>query len=722
MKQVVQHLRDGATRVVDVPVPRPTPGTVLVRTAVSVLSAGTERMVVDFAGRSLVGKARARPDLVRQTLDKVRKEGLLPAIDAVRSRLDEPMALGYASAGTIVEVGDGVDAFRPGDRVACAGGGHAVHGEFAVVPVNLLARLPENVSFESGTFATLGAIALHALRLGRLQLGERVAVIGLGLLGLLTAGLARAAGAVVLGIDLDEGRVRLARALGAMAHTRAEAEAAAEAASGGLGFDLVVICADGPSNDPVTLAAALARDRARVVAVGAVGLDLPRKAYYEKELEFIVSRSYGPGRYDPSYEEDGRDYPLGYVRWTEGRNLQAVVDLMGQGRLDVGPLISHRFPIERAEDAYARLRRGGPEVLGVLLTYPADVTLPTATDRFIALPSKPLSNQAVRLGVLGAGNFATVVALPALRRLSGVEFVGVAAASGLSASHAGSRFGFRYATTDEAKILSDPEVNTLAIFTRHHLHARQTIAGLRAGKHVFCEKPLALTTDELGDVAGALEGASSLLTVGFNRRFAPLAIRLQEFVKGVGAPLAMVYRVNAGPLPADHWLRDPEQGGGRLVGEVGHFIDLMTFLAGSPPVRVEARGMEAASPALEDSLLVTVRFADGSLGSIAYLATGDRSFEKERLEVFGGGRVAVLEDFRRLETWEGGRSRKWTSPMRQDKGHGAMWAAFVEAIRRGGPPPIPYADLIAVSQATIDAGLALRSGETVEVAAPRARE
>ena len=717
MKQVVQHLRNGATRVVDVPVPRPTPGTVLVRTAVSVLSAGTERMVVDFAGRSLVGKARARPDLVRQTLDKVRKEGVLPAIEAVRARLDEPLALGYASAGTIVEVGDGVDSLRPGDRVACAGGGYAVHGEYAVIPKNLVARLPENVDFESAAFATLGAIALHALRLGRLQIGERVAVVGLGLLGLLTAALARAAGATVLGVDLDRGRVRLARALGAAAHTRPEAEAAARAASGGVGFDLIVICADGPSNDPVTLAAALARDRARVVAVGAVGLDLPRKAYYEKELEFIVSRSYGPGRYDPSYEEDGRDYPAGYVRWTEGRNLQSVVDLIGEGRLDVHPLISHRFPIERAVEAYALLAGGGPEVLGVLLTYPLGAQ-PTPRDRLLTLRPASASNEPVRLGAIGAGSFATAVAFPALRRLRGVEFVGVATASGLSAAHAGSRFGFRYATTDESKILGDPEVNTLAVFTRHHLHARLTAAGLRAGKHVFCEKPLALTKAELDDVAEALADARGMLTVGFNRRFAPLALRLKGFMEAAGAPLAMLYRINAGPLPADHWLRDLDQGGGRLIGEVCHFIDLMTFLAGSPPVRVEARGLQPGSADLEDSLLITVGFAGGGLGSIAYLANGDRSFEKERLEVFGAGRVAVLDDFRRLETSDSGRRRRWTSPWRQDKGHRALWQAFVDAIRLGGPPPIPYSDVMAVSKATIAASLALQSGEAVDLAAP----
>jgi predicted dehydrogenase/threonine dehydrogenase-like Zn-dependent dehydrogenase len=690
---------------------------VLVRTAVSVLSAGTERMLVDFAGRSLVGKARARPDLVRQTLDKARREGIVPAIEAVRSRLDEPMALGYASAGTVVEVGGGVQGIRAGDRVACAGGGHAIHGEYAVVPVHLIARLPDEVDFESGVFATLGAIALHALRLGRLQVGERVAVIGLGLLGLLTVGLARAAGASVLGIDLEESRVRLARRLGATARLRTEAEAEAQAISDGMGCDLVVICADSPSDDPVTLAAAVARDRARVVAVGAVGLDLPRKAYYEKELEFIVSRSYGPGRYDPDYEEAGHDYPPGYVRWTEGRNLQAVVELMGQGRLDVHPLISHRFPVEHADEAYARLVDGGPETLGVLLTYPSKEAMPGSSERVVRFRAERRTDDPVRLGVLGAGNFARAVALPALRRLRGVDLVGVAAASGLSASQAGSRFGFQYATTDEARLLDDPQVNTLAVLTRHHLHARQTAAGLRAGKHVFCEKPLALTSGELEDVAAALAHAPGRLTVGFNRRFSPFALKMKEFLQGTSAPLTMVYRVNAGSLPPDHWLRDPAQGGGRLLGEVGHFIDLMTYLAGAP-VRVEARGLQPGAIEQQDTFLLTLAFSGGALGSVAYVAGGDRSFSKERLEVFAGGRVAVLDDFRRLETTEGGRRRRWSSPWRQDKGHLALWQAFVDAIRSGGPPPIPYADLMAVSQATIAADQALRSGTAVEIAAP----
>ncbi|HET7011541.1 MAG TPA: bi-domain-containing oxidoreductase [Anaerolineales bacterium] len=713
----MQHLRSGATRVVDVPDPQATPGCVLVRTAASILSAGTERMLVDFSARSLLGKARARPDLVRQTIDKARREGVLAAMEAVRDRLDQPVPLGYSSSGIVVALGEGVSGFRAGDRVACAGGGHAIHGEYAVVPKNLVALLPDTVDFESGAFATLGAIALHGLRLGRMQVGDRVAVIGLGLLGLLAVGVARAAGAQVFGVDVQESRVALARNMGATASLRAGAEAAAQAISGGSGFDLILICADGPSNDPVHLAAALARDRARVVAVGAVGLDLPRNLYYEKELEFIVSRSYGPGRYDASYEEKGHDYPPGYVRWTEGRNLQAVVDLMGAGRLDVRPLISHRFPVSQAEKAYTLLAEAGEGTLGILLTY--DAASPPAgaleTTRVLAEPS--VSAQAVRLGVLGAGNFAGRVVLPIVRSMRGVELVGIAAAGGLSATRAGTRFGFDYATTDAARLIGDSRVNTVAILTRHHLHARQTAAALRAGKHVLCEKPLALAGAELEDVAEALQGASGLLTVGFNRRFAPLGRRLREILRSVPAPLAMIYRVNAGALPRDHWLRDPAEGGGRLVGEACHFIDFMTFLSGERPVRVFARSLAPETADEEDSFVITVEFSGGSVGTVAYLANGDRSYAKERLEVFSGGSLAILDDFRRLEFSRDGRRRTWSSWLRSDKGHRGLWRAFVEAIERGGPPPIPYGDLFAVSQATLTAADSLRSGEPAAVAA-----
>jgi len=715
MKQAIQDLRGGGTRLVDVPIPATGRGQVLIRTAFSLLSSGTERMVADFAGKSLAGKARARPDLVRQTLDKARREGVLAAFDTVRSRLSEPMALGYASSGTVVEVGAEVDDLNPGDRVACAGGGYAVHAQYAAVPRLLVARLPEMVDFESGAFATLGAIALHGFRLAEVQVGEYVGVIGLGLVGLLATAIARAAGAQVFGVDLNRERVLLAKRMGGRGFSRDDAAAAILAATEGAGVDAVLICADTPSNDPVDLAAEIARDRARVVAVGAVGLELPRRAYYEKELSFVVSRSYGPGRYDPAYEEGGQDYPAGYVRWTEGRNLQAFVDLMGRGQIDVTPLITQRIPLERAGEAYDLITgEAGVPALAVLLDHRGgdDQAQDEGPDRVLTMERSPRAPAPVRIGVLGAGRFAQGVVLPVLKRHRDVACIGIASARGLSAAEAGRRFGFDYATTDDDRLLQDPQINTLAVLTRHHLHAMQTAAALRAGKNVWCEKPLALKADELDAVAEALARASGILTVGFNRRFATLTRPLREFLGVDPGALTMVYRVNAGPLPPNHWSLDPAQGGGRILGEVCHFIDYLTCLAGALPRRVTARGSGG------EDVVVTLEFHGGSLGTVVYAAHGDRSFAKERVEVFGAGKVAVLDDFRSLELVAGGRRRTRRLWLRSDKGHAAQWDAFLGAVASGGPGPIPYPQLFAVADATLAAVDSLRRGTPIELERP----
>ncbi len=717
MKQLLQNLRDGKTSVVDVPRPIPGPGTVLVRTQASLVSAGTERTLVSFAEKSLVGKARSRPDLVRQVLDKARREGVVGTLQAAFNRLDQPMPLGYSSAGIVVAVGAGMQEYKVGDRVACAGGNHAVHAEYEVVPKNLLATLPDHVDFESAAFTTLGAIALHGLRLGRPQLGERVAVIGLGLLGMIAVQLAQAAGCSVFGVDLAPQRVEMARRFGAAAVTREQAESAGAAASQGQGFDLVLVCADARSNDPIQLAGALARDRGRVVAVGAVGLNIPRKVYYEKEITFLVSRSYGPGRYDLGYEEKGQDYPLGFVRWTEGRNLQAVVDLLAAGKLDVRPLISHRFPIERAPEAYELITgKKGEAFLGVLLTYPpADAAAPLASTRVSNPAVKPV-NGALGVVVLGAGNYATAVFLPAVQAAGGARRVGIASASGLTAQHAAQRFGFGYASASEQEVLEDPQANIVALLTRHNQHARQVLAALALGKHVFCEKPLAIHTEEVDAIEAALVAGERLplLMVGFNRRFAPLAVRLKDFLQNCNEPLYAHYRVNAGYIPLNHWVHDPEIGGGRIVGEGCHFIDFLSFLAGGPPVDVRAAGLPDGGRYRQDNVEMTFRYADGSLGTVTYLANGDKSVPKERVEVFCGGSVAVLDDFRSLETVRGG-SRKRHAGMQQDKGHKAGWQAFLAACQSGGPAPIPYEDLLGVTRASFAALRALESGtcETV---------
>jgi predicted dehydrogenase/threonine dehydrogenase-like Zn-dependent dehydrogenase len=722
MKQLLQNMRNGESSVVELPIPTPQSGEVLVQTAVSLVSAGTERNLVSFAEKSLVGKARSRPDLVRQLVDKARREGLLTTLDAAFNKLDQPLALGYSSAGTIVALGPDVQAFRVGQRVACAGGGYAVHAEFACVPVNLLAALPDTVDFESAAFTTLGAIALHGFRLAQVQIGSRVAVIGLGLLGLLAVSIARAAGCAVLGVDLNPERVKLAITLGAEAVLREQAVPASQAFGRGRGCDAVLICADTRSDDTVELAGEIARDRARVVAIGVVGQGLPRKVYFEKELTFLNSRSYGPGRYDPLYEEAGQDYPVGYVRWTEGRNLEAFVDLLASEQVNLHPLITHRFPIEQAPQAYDLITGKVIQTfLGVLLTYSSEPVNVGALERVNVNTFTHSQVHTLNLGILGAGNFANAVLLPAIKRVEGIELVGIASASGVSAQHAAKRFGIHYAVSDETHILSDAQVNTVAILTRHHLHARQVVAALSAGKHVFCEKPLAINEQELTQVQNILmkkpqpDQAKPLLMVGFNRRFAPLAQQLKAFLDDRKEPLLAHYRVNAGYLPLTHWLHDPAQGGGRIIGEGCHFIDFLTFLVGEPPLTVRATGLPDGGRYREDNVTLTFTFADGSLGMVTYLANGDKSFAKERIELFCAGKVAVLDDYRSLETIVDGRRKQLRSRLRQDKGHQHEWEVFSQAIIQGQAPPIPYNHLIGVTRASFRAVEALRTGEVLHI-------
>ncbi|MFV1858995.1 MAG: bi-domain-containing oxidoreductase [Anaerolineales bacterium] len=706
MKQVVQDLRSDQPEVLEVPVPSPAPGTALIRTVASFVSAGTERTLIEFAGKGMLGKARARPDLVRQTLEKVRQDGLLSTLQAVRSRLDQPLPLGYSSAGVIEELGAGISDLRPGDRVACAGG-HAVHAEFAVVPERMIARLPASVDFESGAAATLGAVALHAFRLAEVQVGERVAVIGLGLLGQLALQIARAAGCEALGVDVDAVRVELAQAIGGSATDREQAVETGHTFTGGDGFDAILICAHSDDNDPLELAATMARDRATVVLVGVVGMKIPRKPYYEKELKFVVSRSYGPGRYDPTYERSGIDYPIGYVRWTEGRNIEGFLELVAAEKVQVAPLISHRFPVERAEEAYQLIAgSSGQRTLGVLLTYAEQAPV----ERRLTLSDRARKDRLVRLGALGAGNFARNVTFPVLKGLKDIELVGLATGGGVSATEAGKRYGFAYASTEAAEVIQDETINTVAVLTRHHLHAEQVVDALRAGKHVFCEKPLAIDAGGLDEVMDALKSAEGLLTVGFNRRFAPMGIQMRDFLSQAGEPLSAHYRINAGPLPSDHWAHDPAQGGGRIIGEACHFIDYLTFLIGALPEQVRAQGIPGG---LGDNVHISFRFPDGSVGTVDYLTSGDRAYPKERVEAFGGGRVAVLDDYRGLELVSGGKVKRTSS--RQDKGHRAIWQAFTAAIRQGGPAPIPLHELVGVTQATFAVVESLRTGHSVEL-------
>jgi predicted dehydrogenase len=671
-------------------------------------------MVVEFAEKSYLGKARSRPDLVKQVLDKAKREGIVPTLQAAFSRLDQPMALGYSSAGTIIGLGENMQGFKVGQRVACAGGGFAVHAEYAVVPRNLLIPLPDSVDFESAAFATLGAIAMHGFRLAQPQVGERVAVVGMGLLGLLGAQIATAAGCRVMGIDIDPQRIALATSLGLEAVTRDQAVDSSVAFTANRGFDVVLICADTPSNDPVELAGVIARDRARVVAVGAVGLNIPRKIYYEKELSFINSRSYGPGRYDASYEEEGRDYPIGFIRWTEGRNIESVVELMAGGKLIVQPLISHRFPIEQAAEAYEVITGKKKEAfLGVLLTYANAVGKLEGSKvvRFNVSTSKPAT---CKLGVLGAGLYANATLLPAIKNIKDIELVGIASSGGLHAQHSGQKFGFKYATSSDEEILNDPNINTVAILTRHDSHADLVVKALNAGKHVFVEKPLAVNREQLSVISEQLQNMPhGLLTVGFNRRFAPLAQSLSAFLSNRKEPLHAHYRVNAGYIPLNHWTHDEVLGGGRIIGEGCHFVDLITFLVGAAPVRVTAQALPNGGKYREDNVSMTFTFPDGSLGVVVYLANGDKSFPKERVEVFCGGSIAILDDFVSLTTVRDGKKKEERKA--QDKGWKAEMEALAKAIREGGSAPIPYEQLVGVTQATFAAVESIRSGNVVKI-------
>jgi predicted dehydrogenase/threonine dehydrogenase-like Zn-dependent dehydrogenase len=730
MKQVFQHARTGEITVEEVPAPQLLPNCVLVRIAASVVSAGTERASAEFAAKSLLQKAKSRPDLVREVFTKVRRDGIASAWQAVRTRLDQPQSPGYSSAGTVIAVGEGITDLQPGGRVACAGAGFAVHSEVACIPRLLVACIParnqaEEVPFDEAAFATLGAVALHGLRTAEVKLGDLVAVVGLGLLGQLSVQLLKAAGCRVLGMDIDPSRAELAAQLGADAISASASEFRELCLdlSHGVGVDSVLITAETPSSEPVNLAGAIARERAIVVAVGSVGIDIERRAYYEKELDFRISRSYGPGRYDVAYEQKGRDYPIGYVRWTETRNMEAFVQLLAEKKVNVGSLITHRFPIEGAQSAYELITgKSGKSFLGVVIqcsgTCNESRKFELVPESAGAAPTQ-LSAQGISLGLLGAGVFATGTLVPAFKAVDDATLVGVCTATGARARHAAQKFGFRYCTTDEAQIIRDPSINTLVIATRHHLHANQVLSGLRAGKHVFCEKPLCLSEDELRSIVHTYLGIPPTqrvaLMVGYNRRFAPMTAQIKSFLAPISEPLALHYRVNAGYLPPDHWVNDREQGGGRILGEVCHFVDLLMFLAASPIAEVDGRALRNSGRYSGDNAVISIRFANGSEGMISYLANGDRAFSKERLEIFGGGAVAALADFRRLELIRDGHKQTIHSRWRQDKGHRGEWTAFAESVRQGQGPPISFDELVCSTLATLRIQESVATGRRLAV-------
>ena len=706
----MQDMAVGASLVVNSPAPVCGEGFAVVNSVASLISSGTERMLVEFGRSSYLEKARQQPEKVKMVLEKITTDGLMTTIEAVQSKLAQPLPLGYCNVGIVTVVGKGVERFKVGDRVVSNG----PHADVVRVPKNLCAKIPDSVSDEEATFAVVASIGLQGIRLAQPTLGECFVVTGVGLIGLLTVQLLRAQGCRVLAIDFDDSKLELARRFGAQVCNPGKGEdpvAAGMAFSRGIGVDGVIITASTKSSDPVTQAARMSRKRGRVVLVGVTGLELNRADFYEKELTFQVSCSYGPGRYDPAYEEQGQDYPIGFVRWTEQRNFEAVLDMMAGGQIDVKPLITHRFTFEDAPKAYDLLT-SDKSALGILLEYTSDPVSrhvdTVALKEPVALdPKKPV------VGFVGAGNYASRMLIPAFKS-AGAQLHSIATSGGISGVVHGEKAGFIHATTDTQGMICNPEINTVAVVTRHNTHAGFVVSALEAGKHVFVEKPLAISYQELAEVEAAYQKANTAggahLMVGFNRRFAPQVQKMKELLAPVKEPKSFIMTMNAGAIPADHWTQDNAVGGGRIIGEACHFIDLMRFLAGSEIVSVQARGMGDCDAVVvtEDKASITLGFADGSFGTILYLANGAASFPKERVEVFAAGRVLQLDNFRKLKGfgWPG---FKKMNLWKQDKGQSACAASFLSAIEHGRATPIPADEIFEVAKVSIQAAELLRN-------------
>ncbi|HEV8435559.1 MAG TPA: bi-domain-containing oxidoreductase [Thermoanaerobaculia bacterium] len=732
MKQVTQKQSDGEVAVCDAPAPVLRPGGVLVQTAFSLVSAGTERAKVELAKRSLAGKARARPEQVRQVFRAFRDQGFQDTYRRVSNRLSALEPLGYSCSGIVTEVGQGVRDLQAGDLVACAGAGYANHAEINFVPMNLCAPIPGRAAhlLEQAAFTTVGSIAMQGVRQSDLRVGETAVVIGLGLIGLITVQILKAAGCTVAGLDPDARRRALAAATGcdAVAASPNELAAIVRQLTTDFGADAVLITAASSSSGPVTTAAQVARDRARVVVVGAVGLDLPRQPFYDKELDLRLSRSYGPGRYDPQYEERGHDYPIGYVRWTERRNMQSFLRLVADEKIDVRPLITHRFSIGDATRAYDLITTNREPYLGVVLDYgSSDVREqgelpppPVAVTRRAVIKDDrqiiPSPQGQIKIGLIGAGSFAQNVLLPAFKAAGGIQLKSVVTRSGLTSRSVAKRFGFERADADPSAIMDSGDINVVVIATRHDSHASLTAEALRRGKAIFVEKPLAIDAAGLADVMDAYDASAAGVMVGFNRRFAPATIAVKEWFAPVAEPKFITCRVNAGFVPANHWIHDAEAGGGRIIGEGCHFLDLAGFLAGSVPVSIETAALPDGGRYQRDNVVIRIRYADGSLATVAYLANGASGIGKEYVEMFGGGRVATIDDFRRVKLVSpenskhiGGRFAK------QDKGHRGEIAAFLRAVREGLPSPTPFPELVTTTRLSFAALESLQSGRPVNV-------
>ncbi len=711
MQQLILNVGTGETLVVETPVPALREGHVLIRTNCSLISAGTERMLVDFGRASMLEKARQQPDKVKMVLGKMRTDGISATVEAMRSKLDQPLALGYCNVGTVIAVGKGVTPFGPGDRVVSNGS----HAGVVSVPVNLCARLPENVDDESAVFTVMGAIGLQGLRLAQPTIGETIVVIGLGAIGLMTVQMLRAHGCRVMATDLDPERLEMARAFGAYVVDPSAGDVVRRALefSRNRGVDAVIITASTASSEPVSQAAKMCRKRGRIVLVGVTGLELSRQDFYEKEITFQVSCSYGPGRYDEAYEQKGQDYPFGLVRWTEQRNFEAVLDLMASNALDVKPLITHRFPIGRADEAYSVLTNG-ERSLGIVLQYPQATSSQETNSRTVLLDGARSFGTKTEpvIGCIGAGNYGGRVLIPTLSKTE-AQLHTLVTTNGLNGVHYGKKFGFHNASTSVEELFAQTEINTLVIATRHDSHARLTADGLRSGRHVYVEKPLSLSEEQLAEVVAAYGDSARMavppiLMVGYNRRFSPHVQRMKEILKVAQGPKSLTLLMNAGAIPRNHWTQDPTVGGGRILGEACHFIDLARFLVGARIIKASVVTMEEVS-ATHDTANLSLKFEDGSVAAIQYFSNGHSSFPKERVEVFAAGRILQLDNFRSLRGfgWSDFRSSR---TLKQDKGHAACVEAFVNAVKSGGPAPIPAEEIFEVSRVAIEVAKACGAG------------
>ena len=718
MKQIIQSFKNGELWLADVPAPACKSGGALVQTRTSFVSAGTERMLVDFARKNIVGKALQMPDQVHKVLRKMKSEGVFETLEKVKAKLDQPIPLGYSSAGVVEELGHAMRGYAAGDRVACGGAGYANHAEYNYVPKNLMVKIPDGVSFEDASCATVGSIAMQGIRQCDVRLGEQVCVIGLGLLGLLAVQMLRASGCRVLGFDPNPARCEEALKLGVDAAVSADLSAAADQFSQGVGMDAVLITAATKSNEPVTVAGEISRMKGKVVVTGLVGMDLPRGDYYKKELDFKLSLSYGPGRHDSNYEDGGHDYPYGYVRWTEQRNIAAFLDLVAAGTVTPSKLVTHRFDIDDALDAYQLLLGKLDEpYLGIVLNYADKATGDLEREREITIPTSGRSkSEALQVGFIGAGNFTKAVLLPELKKRTDVQLKTICTATGMNAGETAKRERFELASTDYKAILADASINTVVVTTQHDSHAKFVSEALQAGKHVFVEKPLAIHAEQLERVKDAVVGLgekSPVLMVGFNRRFSPHAELLKNYFSKRKTPMFLQYRINAGIIPPDVWIQDPEIGGGRIIGEGCHFIDFASFVIGGDVAEVQAQCTDTNNAGLvgEDNVSINLKYADGSVANISYVAFGSGDFAKERCEIFANESMAVMDDF--CKTSCSGKLGKKKIQGKQAKGFAEELAAFADAIKGGSQPPITFASLVNTTEVSFAVHRALQTKTTV---------